>query len=124
MTAIIWRVAFPPQSGPINPASTLMECNRDGQVESWRSRESAMRFALWRKGKEKAQAETAVAKPAPAPAKVLAPAPSGDIDLHAIGAVLSRKRGWIIVPTVLAFVLSLAIVNVITPRYKSEARIL
>src|SRR5262245_16264491 len=83
-----------------------------------------MRFALWRAGKDKAQAEVPVAKPAPAPAKAVAVAPSGDIDLHALGAALSRKRGWIIIPTVLAFVLSLAIVNVITPRYKSEARIL
>ena len=87
-----------------------------------------MRFALWRKGKEEAQAEVQAeaptAKPAPAPAKVVAAAPSGDIDLHAIGATLSRKRGWIIVPTVLAAVLSIAIVNVITPRFKSEARIL
>ena len=35
-----------------------------------------------------------------------------------------RKRSWIIVPTVLALVLSLAAVNMVTPRYKSEARIL
>src|ERR1700753_2219076 len=83
-----------------------------------------MRIALWRKGKVGAQAETPVAKPAPAPAKAVAAAPSGDIDLHALGAALSRKRGWIIVPTVIALVASLAIVNVITPRYKSEARIL
>src|SRR5690348_8966091 len=100
-----------------------------GPVESWRSRESAMRFAWWRKGKNEAQAETPVAKPAPAPAqpvpaKVVEAAPSGDIDLHALGAALSRKRGWIIVPTVIALVASLAIVNIITPRYKSEARIL
>ena len=49
-----------------------------------------MRFAFWRKGKEEAQAEVQAeaptAKPAPAPAKVVAAAPSGDIDLHAIGA--------------------------------------
>jgi uncharacterized protein involved in exopolysaccharide biosynthesis/Mrp family chromosome partitioning ATPase len=83
-----------------------------------------MRIALWRKGKVEAQAETPVAKPAPAPAKAVAAAPSGDIDLHALGAALSRKRGWIIIPTVLALVASIAIVNVITPRYKSEARIL
>ena len=35
-----------------------------------------------------------------------------------------RKRSWIIVPTVLALVLSIAAVNMVTPRYKSEARIL
>ncbi|MBR0993934.1 lipopolysaccharide biosynthesis protein [Bradyrhizobium japonicum] len=49
---------------------------------------------------------------------------SGDIDLHALGAALARKRGWIIVPTVLALVASVAIVNLVTPRYKSESRIL
>src|ERR1700752_1662164 len=85
-----------------------------------------MRFALWRKGKEKARAEKPVAKPAPvpAPAKVGAPPLSGDIDLRALGQALSRKRGWIIVPTVIALMLSVAIVNLITPRFKSEARIL
>ncbi|MGL9617255.1 exopolysaccharide transport family protein [Bradyrhizobium sp. U531] len=49
---------------------------------------------------------------------------SGDIDLHALGGALARKRGWIIVPTVLALVGSIAIVNLVTPRYKSETRIL
>ncbi|MEY9903671.1 GumC family protein [Bradyrhizobium sp. USDA 329] len=37
---------------------------------------------------------------------------------------MARKRSWIIVPTVLALVASLAVVNLVTPRYKSEARIL
>jgi uncharacterized protein involved in exopolysaccharide biosynthesis/Mrp family chromosome partitioning ATPase len=83
-----------------------------------------MRFSLWRKGMEKAQAARPVATPAPAPAKPVALVPTGDIDVHALGAALSRKRGWIIVPTVLTLVLSLAAVNFITPRYKSEARIL
>ncbi len=41
-----------------------------------------------------------------------------------LGRALARKRGWIIVPTVLVFALSLAAVNVVTPRYKSEAQIL
>lgn len=63
------------------------------------------------------------AKLAPAAPKQ-APVESGDIDLHALGAVLARKRGWIIVPTVLALVASIAAVNLVTPRYKSEARIL
>jgi uncharacterized protein involved in exopolysaccharide biosynthesis/Mrp family chromosome partitioning ATPase len=83
-----------------------------------------MRFAVWRKGKGEAQAEQPIAKPAPAPAKIVAAPSSGDIDLRALGEALKRKRGWIIVPTVLALVLSIAIVNLITPRYKSEARIL
>lgn len=109
-----------------------------------------MRLAFWRAGKDKAVIERAVskpkaepsvvepkaaeammaeaaskveAKPAPAAPKQ-APVESGDIDLHALGAVLARKRGWIIVPTVLALVASIAAVNLVTPRYKSEARIL
>jgi len=84
-----------------------------------------MRFALWRKGRETAQADQPVVKPAPAPATPDASASqSGDIDPHALGAALSRKRRWIILPTLLALAVSIGIVNVITPRYKSEARIL
>ena len=82
-----------------------------------------MRFSLWRKDKETAQAEP-VATPAPSAARPVVLVPTGDIDVHALGAALSRKRGWIIVPTVLALLLSLVAVNFITPRYKSEARIL
>jgi polysaccharide biosynthesis transport protein len=48
----------------------------------------------------------------------------GDIDLRALGDALKRRRSWIIVPTVLALALSVAVVNLIAPRYKSEARIL
>ncbi|MGC0396302.1 MULTISPECIES: GumC family protein [Bradyrhizobium] len=106
-----------------------------------------MRLAFWRDSKAKAVIERAVSKSRPKPApKVEAkvepkieaeveagPAPvaakqaqveSGDIDLRALGAALARKRSWIIVPTVLALVASLAVVNLVTPRYKSEARIL
>jgi len=49
---------------------------------------------------------------------------SGDLDLRALGQALMRKKGWIIVPTVLAAALAITAVNVVTPRYKSEARIL
>ncbi len=62
-------------------------------------------------------------RPAPVVTKS-AQGESGDIDLHALGGALARKRGWIIVPTVLALVGSIAIVNLVTPRYKSETRIL
>jgi polysaccharide biosynthesis transport protein len=82
-----------------------------------------MRVGLWRKGEGTAQAEAAAAQPAPAPARS-SPAIAGDIDLRALGDTLARKRDWIILPTVLAAVLSIAAVNFITPRYKSEARIL
>jgi hypothetical protein len=87
-----------------------------------------MRLAFWRAGKDKAVAARAAPKPTPAPVadKPAAAAASepGDLDLHALGHALMRKRGWIIVPTVLAAVFSIAAVNLITPRYKSEARIL
>jgi polysaccharide biosynthesis transport protein len=49
---------------------------------------------------------------------------SGDLDLRILGHALAHKRGWIIVPTVLAAVLSTVAVNLVTPQYKSEARIL
>lgn len=98
-----------------------------------------MRLAFWRAGKDKAVVERAVSKAKPeakletrarvearsAPiAAKQAPAESGDIDLHALGGALARKRGLIIVPTVLVLVASIAVVNLITSRYKSEARIL
>jgi uncharacterized protein involved in exopolysaccharide biosynthesis/Mrp family chromosome partitioning ATPase len=89
-----------------------------------------MRLAFWRAGKVKALAQRAVSKPAPAASMPLASVPaaaasiSGDLELRVLGQALLRKRGWIIVPTVLAAVLSLAAVNLVTPRYKSEARIL
>jgi uncharacterized protein involved in exopolysaccharide biosynthesis/Mrp family chromosome partitioning ATPase len=104
-----------------------------------------MRLAFWRAGKDKAVVERAVSKAKAEankaeakraeleprieakPARVAPtqqPVDSGDIDLHALGAALARKRGWIIVPTVLALVGSIAIVNLVTPRYKSESRIL
>src|SRR6201996_7605311 len=49
---------------------------------------------------------------------------AGDLDLRALSQALKRKRGWILVPTMLAAVLSMVAVNMVTPRYKSEARIL
>jgi polysaccharide biosynthesis transport protein len=85
-----------------------------------------MRLAFWRSGNDKPVVRRAKAKPAPAaPKPVTAPASeSGDLDLRVLGQALMRRRNWIIVPTVLALVASLAAVNMITPRYKSEARIL
>jgi succinoglycan biosynthesis transport protein ExoP len=82
-----------------------------------------MRLAFWRAGKGSAIAERVVAMPASASNKP-ADTASDDLDLRAIGQALLRKRGWIIVPTVLAAILSIAAVNLVTPRYKSEARIL
>ncbi|THD70153.1 MAG: lipopolysaccharide biosynthesis protein [Bradyrhizobium sp.] len=83
-----------------------------------------MRLAFWRADKDKAPVERAVAKPAPATPMPAVASQSGELDLRALGQALVRKRGWIIVPTVLVAVLSITTVNLITPRYKSEARIL
>jgi uncharacterized protein involved in exopolysaccharide biosynthesis len=65
-----------------------------------------------------------IPKPAPATNKPAAASESGDLDLRVLGQALVRNRRWIIVPTLLAAVLSIAAVNLVTPRYKSEARIL
>jgi uncharacterized protein involved in exopolysaccharide biosynthesis/Mrp family chromosome partitioning ATPase len=94
-----------------------------------------MRLAFWRAGKDKAVVARAVAKSRAEARPTIEPEPlqaaakqglveSGDIDLHALGAALARKRGWIIVPTLLALVASIGAVNLVTPRYKSESRIL
>jgi len=83
-----------------------------------------MRLAFWRTGDGKAIAEKAVAMPVPASYKPAAASVSGDLDMRSLGEALSRKRGWIIIPTVLAAAVSIAAVNLVTPRYKSEARIL
>src|SRR6516164_951149 len=82
-----------------------------------------MRIALWRAGKEEA-VEKDLPKPMPVSSSAI-PAPEfGDLDLRSVARALARKRGWIIIPTVLAAALSITAVNLITPRYKSEARIL
>ena len=83
-----------------------------------------MRLAFWRAGKDKMVVQRVVSKPAPVVAMPVAASETGDLDLHALGQALMRKRGWIVVPTVLAAILSITAVNMITPRYKSEARIL
>ena len=83
-----------------------------------------MHLAFWRAGEIKALARKVVSKPAPAAYKPVAALVSGDLDLRALGQSLLHNKHWIVVPTVLAAVLSVAAVNLITPRYKSEARIL
>jgi len=47
-----------------------------------------------------------------------------ELDLSAVGRTLWRKKLWVIGPTVLVAALAFAAVNLVTPRYKSEARIL
>ena len=97
-----------------------------------------MRLAFWRAGKDKAGRAKALVEKAvlekaavqKAAAKAAADsyrpaaAPTGDLDMRVLGQALARKKGWIIIPTLLAAVLSVTAVNLVTPRYKSEARIL
>jgi len=47
-----------------------------------------------------------------------------ELDLGAVGRALVRKRLWVIGPTLAVAALALVAVNVVTPRYQSEARIL
>ena len=88
-----------------------------------------MRLTFWRAGRDDADSDTTVvqrpvATPALAGYQPAAAPQTGDLDLRALGQALMRKKGWIIVPTMLAAVLSVTAVNLVTPRYKSEARIL
>ncbi len=48
----------------------------------------------------------------------------GELDLRAIGAALMRKKWWVLGPTLAVAALTLVGVNLLTPKYKSEARIL
>lgn len=41
-----------------------------------------------------------------------------------VAAALWRKKFWIIIPTLIAFALSMVAVNILTPRYTGEARVL
>src|ERR1700723_4206474 len=91
-----------------------------------------MRLAFWRAGKYRALVQSVISKPAalvaPKPAAdkpaAASASESGDLELRAPGQALLRHKNWIIVPTLVAAPLSIAAVNLVTPRYKSEARIL
>ncbi len=106
-----------------------------------------MRLAFWRASKDKVAEENPAAEPAlpkvalserasskPVSSKPALPEPaigkpsaapiSGNLDVRALGQALLRKKRWIIIPTLLAAAVSIAAVNLVTPRYKSEARIL
>jgi uncharacterized protein involved in exopolysaccharide biosynthesis/Mrp family chromosome partitioning ATPase len=58
------------------------------------------------------------------PDRSVAASETGDLELRALGQALLRHKNWIIVPTLVVAALSIAAVNLVTPRYKSEARIL
>ena len=81
-------------------------------------------FGVRRAAKDRDQAALSRGASESSPVADASTSSSGDLDLRALGQVLLRKRGWIIIPTLLVTVLSVAAVNLVTPRYKSEARIL
>jgi succinoglycan biosynthesis transport protein ExoP len=89
-----------------------------------------MRLAFWRAGKYRALVQRVVSRPVvpsasrPVPDRPVAAPESGDLELRALGQALLRHKNWIIVPTLVVAALSIAAVNLVTPRYKSEARIL
>ena len=56
--------------------------------------------------------------------QVRAPDAGGELDLAALGRALWARKLWIVGPTLLALVLSFVGVNMVTPLYRSEARIL
>jgi len=93
-----------------------------------------MRLAFWRSSGEGASAqktpmpvnqpEAHIAKARAAMPRVDRETGFGDLDFRAIGNELWAKRQWIVAPTLMVAVLSILAVNMVTPRYKSEARIL
>jgi succinoglycan biosynthesis transport protein ExoP len=63
--------------------------------------------------------------PAVAPISIAAPPPAaGEPDMRALGQALWAKKNRILTFTLLAAVAAFAVVSVITPRYRSEARLL
>jgi polysaccharide biosynthesis transport protein len=48
----------------------------------------------------------------------------GELDLRAVGRALTRKKWWVFGPALAVAALTFVGVNLITPKYKSEARIL
>src|SRR5436853_534407 len=48
----------------------------------------------------------------------------GELDVRAVGRSLLRKKWWILGPAIAVAALAFAGVNLVTPKYKSEARIL
>ena len=48
---------------------------------------------------------------------------NGEIDLPALGATLWRKRWKVLLPTIVVALITLVVVEMIAPRYSSEARV-
>src|SRR5215831_6137879 len=95
-----------------------------GAFGPWRLQKHTARLAFWHREGRNTEARAALSEPVAAPAHAIGPTQVGDLDLRMLGEALARGKRWIIVPTMLAAVLSIIAVNLVTPRYKSEARIL
>lgn len=65
------------------------------------------------------EASTAPRVPSAAPAAV-----DGELDLRALGLALWARRRWIVLPTIAASLIAFLAVSMVTPRYRSEARVL
>jgi uncharacterized protein involved in exopolysaccharide biosynthesis len=78
-----------------------------------------LRMFFRRKTKDK---EVAAPQPAPPPIPVMTP--TGEADFRALGSELWRKKLRILAFTVIAAIAAFVVVNAITPRYRSEARVL
>src|SRR3982750_1520734 len=48
----------------------------------------------------------------------------GELDLGAVGRALTRKKWWVLGPALAVAALTFVGVNLISPKYKSEARVL
>src|SRR6187551_482999 len=48
----------------------------------------------------------------------------GELDLGAVGRALMRKKWWVLGPALAVAALTFVGVNLVTPKYKSEARVL
>src|SRR6186997_1537488 len=48
----------------------------------------------------------------------------GELDLGAVGRALARKKWWVLGPALAVAALTFVGVNLVTPKYKSEARVL
>jgi tyrosine-protein kinase Etk/Wzc len=51
-------------------------------------------------------------------------ASDGELDIGAVGRVLWRKKWWVLIPALIVAVVTFIGVNLIAPRFKSEARVL
>ncbi|HUN10899.1 MAG TPA: Wzz/FepE/Etk N-terminal domain-containing protein, partial [Rhabdaerophilum sp.] len=59
-----------------------------------------------------------------APARAPAISQGTHQSVGSVAGALWRKKFWIVIPTLIALLASLAVVNILTPRYTGEARVL